>query len=354
MLQAVERRVSRPGIAVSLSAPGAASLSWQSVFECGIVRSIERRDEYHQRARGRSVHGGLAKRATYTDLVAHPVTPPSDPGTPKRTELIREGSLGEVACGDCVEGRKDCKACKGAGSHACHRHVECDMCRGGPDACWECDGTGHPRTHRVRRTASRPEGAAERAECTRCRRPEVACPRCLGERQVPCPRCQGAGQVTCEACMGQKRLRHEECGGTGVFTVWTEGVVTHTPDADELASGYPPLTRLRKGAWRTAELTAATEKLPDFVADAHRERLVPLLAVRDGEVRRRVTLRCLPVARVTIPGDPDHVFYAFPGNGDDGGIEVIRRPSRERVKALAWAAAAVVALAAVLTLTFVR
>ena len=154
MLQAVERRVSRPGATSRLTAPGAAALSWQSVFECRIVRSIERRDERRRRAKGRQ--SGLANRPTYTDLATHPVKPPADPAIPQRLELVQAGSVAEEPCGDCVEGKKDCDACGGRGGRDCPRHIECDTCHGGPDACWECDGTGHPRTRRARATRPRP------------------------------------------------------------------------------------------------------------------------------------------------------------------------------------------------------
>ncbi|MFF5189509.1 hypothetical protein ACFY30_38080 [Streptomyces sp. NPDC000345] len=350
VLRAVERRVSRPGVTTRLTVPGAAALSWQSVFACRIVRSIERRVERGRRVKGRP--SGLANRPTYTDLGAYPVKPPADPATPRRLELVREDSLAQEPCGDCVDGRKDCAACAGRGGRACPRHLECDACHGGPDACWECDGTGHPRTRRPRAARARPEDGRERAACKRCRRPDVACPKCLGERQITCTVCKGTGFAGCGACKGAKRLRHEECGGTGRFTVWTEGVVTHTPSVDEIPPVYPPFSKLKKGQWRTAELTGADAALPDFLEDVHLERAAPLLAVEEGEVARRVTLRHLPLARVELTSDPDRVYYAFPDL--TGGIEVIGRPSRQRLTALAWAAFALAALAAVVTLTVLR
>ncbi|MCX4762367.1 hypothetical protein OG562_15555 [Streptomyces sp. NBC_01275] len=354
ILQAVERFLSRRGVPVSrLADPGAAAVSWQSVLECRIVRSIERREERRIRVEGRrSGKRGVASGPTYTDLATHSVAPPADPATPHQVTLLREGSLTETECGDCAAGKQDCERCDGRGGHTCRRHVECDVCHGGPDACWECDGTGHPRTHRVRRTAPRPEDARERAECRRCKRPEVACPKCLGERQLPCPTCAGSGRVTCDACRGAKRLRHGECAGTGWFTEWTQGVVTHTPHTDELrTAAYPFLTRLRKGQWHYATLTAATDDLPDFLEDAHRKQLTPVLAVKKQEVRRRVDLRYLPVARVVITGEPDSVYYAYPGHT---AVKVLHRPSKDRVTALAWCVAAVIALVAVLWLTVWR
>ncbi|GAB7108619.1 hypothetical protein JCM4814A_69330 [Streptomyces phaeofaciens JCM 4814] len=343
LLQAVERYASRRGAVM-----GTASLTWQSVFECRIVRSIERREERQVRAKGRKRPGA----PTYTDLAAHPVTPPLDPGTRQEVVLVREGSPAEVECGDCVRGKRDCAACEGSGRRSCPRHVECAVCRGGPDACWECEGTGRPTTHRARRTAPRPEGAPERSACRRCERPEVACPGCLGERRVPCPACRGTGAVTCGTCRGARRLRHQECGGTGVFTEWTQGVVTHTPDTDQVkAARYPFLSRLRKGRWHAAELTRATDKLPDFLEDVHREQVEPLLARREGEVRRRVTLRHLPLVRVVFAAAPDSIYYAFPGRT---GVVVVHRPSRESVTGLAWSLGVLLVLIVVLLLTVWR
>ncbi|MFJ8104373.1 hypothetical protein [Streptomyces sp. NPDC096132] len=350
MLQAVERRVSRPGVTTRLTVPGAAALTWQSVFECRIVRSVERRTERRRRVKGRQ--SGLANRPTYTHLGTYPVAPPADPGAQRRLELVQEGSLAEEPCEDCVDGKRDCEACEGRGGRPCPRHIECDACHGGPDACWECDGTGHPRTKRSRAPRPRPEGAEARAACKRCRRADVACPKCLGERQVTCPVCKGTGTAGCGTCKGAKRLRHEECGGTGRFTAWTEGVVTHTPAAEELRPAYPPFSKLRKGQWRTAVLTSADDDLPDFLEDAHLKQAAPFLAVKEGEVGRRVTLRYLPLARVELRTDPDRVYYAFPEAS--GEIEVIGRPSRQRVTALAWAAFAVITLAALVTLTLLR
>lgn len=352
MLKAVERHVSRPGATAHLTVPGAAALTWQSVLECRVVRCIERRTERARKVKGK--HGSLAGRPTYTDLDAHPVTPPGDPGTARRVELVREGSQAEEPCGDCVDGKQECPGCAGRGGRRCARHVECDVCQGGPDACWECDGTGHPRTRRARPHRPRTEGAQERAACRRCRRPDVACPRCLGERQLKCPDCAGTGRAVCGACKGARRLRHETCGGTGRFTVWTEGVITHTPDSAGIRPVYPPLARLKAdgaGNWHTAVLTSPSGRLPDFLEESQVKRLLPLLVEKEGEVGRRVELRCLPLARVVVHADPDRVYYAFPGAA---GIEVIGRPSRQRLTALAWAAFAVAALVAAVSMTVLR
>ncbi|MFF8971463.1 hypothetical protein [Streptomyces sp. NPDC014995] len=355
VLQAVERYLARHRITTRLSVPGAASLAWRSVLECQVHRSIERRKERPQQAKGpRGRNKDIADRPSYTDLDAYPVEPPADPSRPQVVRLVREGSLDEVACEGCVGGRKDCDTCEGRGGTDCPAWVECEVCRGGPDACWECDGTGTPRTRRAR-TATRPrrEGAPARAaRCRRCDGADVACPKCSGEWKWRCPTCKGKGLAPCDTCKGAKRVTHRGCDGTGRLTVWTEGVITHTPDLDRLEPVYPRFSRLKTGQWRTAELTSATGELPDFLEDAHLKQVTPLLAVKEREVRRRVRLRYLPLARVQASADPHHVYYAFPALSGD--IEVIRRFSRRRLVALAWAAVAVAVVAVVVTVTVLR
>ncbi|MFF3844664.1 hypothetical protein [Streptomyces sp. NPDC002328] len=355
VLRAVERRMTRYKITADLSAPGAATVSWPSVLECRIHRSLEKRREEPGRAKGpRSANQRVADRPTYTDLHANPVTPPDDPATARRIDLVREGTLDETACDGCTDGRKDCDACKGRGGRDCPAWIECEVCEGGPDACWECDGTGTPRTRRPRASARpRPEGARPRAaQCKRCAAADVACPNCAGEWKWKCPACKGKGRITCGECKGARRLPHQPCGATGRLTVWTAGVITHTPATDELKPVYPPFSRLKSGRRLTAELNAAGDELPDFLDDVHRKRLARLLAEQDREVRRRVSLSYLPLARVESPADPRRVYYAFPAA--TGGIEVIDRFSRQRVSAFAWTAAAVVALAVVVAVTVLR
>ncbi|MFJ1974756.1 hypothetical protein ACIO93_39715 [Streptomyces sp. NPDC087903] len=356
MLQAVEEKAARYGVHTSLSAPGAAYLVWQSVFECRVVRSIRSEEETAKRVKGRPK--GIAGRPTYTDLAGHPVEPPADPANSGRVELVKDGSLGEEPCGDCVEGRRDCPVCEGQGGRKCARYVECETCHGGPDACWECNGTGHPRTRRARTAARpRPQGAEQRAACRRCKRADVACPTCLGQRERECMTCRAKGFVTCQTCKGAKRVRDEACGGTGLFTVWTEGAVIHTPDRDEVKRPAPLALKLRtdaNGAWSRSRMTGVGEELPDYLEDAHRKEILPRLAAREREVRRHVTLRYLPLARVEVHADPDRVYYAFPG---PAGIEVQGLPSKRRVAhltALTSAALALVALVTVVAVFVVR
>ncbi|MEU3276188.1 hypothetical protein [Streptomyces antibioticus] len=100
ILKAVERHIARRGGGVHVTA---ADLSWQSLFDCQVLRSIERREETPRKEKGRRT--GPARQPTYTDLDAYTVPPPAHPGLAKRYELVREGSLDEPACPDCEDGR---------------------------------------------------------------------------------------------------------------------------------------------------------------------------------------------------------------------------------------------------------
>jgi hypothetical protein len=353
ILKAVERHISQHGAPVDLSGPGAAKISWRSLFEFHVFRSIEKR--YEQQAREKGRYKDVATRETYTDLDAYPVAPPADPARTYRTRLVREGTIDEELCGGCVGGKKTCGACKGRGGMSCPPHVECEGCHGSVDTCWECDGTGTPRTRRAR-AGSRPRGpdAQERAACRRCKRRDVACPKCRGETMVTCPDCDGTASMPCQECGGAKRVVHNPCGGTGRFTVWTEGIIAHTPDPDEVKLPGPQFTWLKTdslGEKMRAELTGVTEKLPDFLEDVHRELVVPRLPAKKGEIRRRMTFDYLPLARVEVLAHPDRVYYAFPATT---GIEVAGRPNKQRVTALAWATVAVAALVTVVSLTVLR
>ncbi|KUN92348.1 hypothetical protein [Streptomyces resistomycificus] len=346
MLEAVEAHVVRRGVTTRLTAPGTADLTWQPLLDFRVVRCVETRGERPMRRPGGP--GEVADRPTYTDVRTHRVHPPADPGRHEVHLLVRRGSLDEVPCDGCRDGSNECGACDGRGRRDCPRFVDCSGCQGGPDSCWECEGTGRPRTRRATRPrhpyATTLGERPARTTCKRCRIPDVACPKCRGRRQLDCPACDKAGYVECEQCAGTRRVTHQECEGTGRFTEWTEGWVHHTPHHDkERRLGRLDLRRPTGGlgAWRTAELTSATDKLPDDLDDAHRELITPRLAVREGEVARRVTLRHLPLAHVRVHADPHRDYYAFPSHT---GIEVVARPTGERVRHFAAITAAVVVL----------
>ncbi|MFD8030918.1 hypothetical protein ACFV3F_19615 [Streptomyces sp. NPDC059717] len=350
LLQAVGEHVARHGISVLLTSPGAAHLSWQSLLDCRIVRSVEERSEREMRTTGR--RRDIAERPAYTDLASHPVETPADPVTPLRLELVREGSLGEVSCEGCEGGRRTCGRCTGNGRLACEKFVSCDGCGGGIDACWECDGTGRPR-RRGNLTGSRPVDGPQRARCSRCHRPDAACPKCLGKGRVDCPACRASGFVECSACRGEGRVKHTECAGTGLFTTWTGAVISRTADQRKVEEAAPLHIRSATdgaGAWRRSVLTGVTDKLPDDLEPVHRTLIEGHLALAKNEVGRRVTIRYLPLARVTVHADPDRVYFAFPSST---GIKVVERPSKQRVVRFSAIASTAVAVAVLLLLLVV-
>jgi hypothetical protein len=311
------------------------------------VRSVEARSESAMKVHGR--RGDIAERPTYTDLATYPVDPPADPGTEQRLELVREGSLEEVACEGCEGGRRTCGRCGGSGRLACDEFVKCAGCGGGIDACWECDGTGRPRSHR--RTAQpRPADGPQRARCSRCHRPDAACPKCLGRGRTECTVCRASGFVECPACRGAGRLRHGECAGTGLFTTWTGAVISRTPEVRRVEQPAPLYIRQwadGAGDWRRTVLTSVTDKLPDDLEPEHSAMITHHLAPGPNEVSREVTVRHLPLARVTAHADPDHVYFVFPSRT---GIKVVERPSKQRVVRFTAIASTVVAVAVLVLL----
>ncbi|MEU6352260.1 hypothetical protein ABZ896_23530 [Streptomyces sp. NPDC047072] len=358
ILEAVGAHAGRRGIAAGASDPGVAVLSWQTLLDFRIVRSVETRGERAMRQPG-TRREELADRPTYTSISSHRITPPADPSRTEVWLLVRRASLGEEWCEDCDGGTNLCGACGGRGGRECPRFVDCPACHGGPDSCWECEGTGRSRSRRPAhlRPGTTPADRAARVRCERCRTSDAACPKCRGRRQLDCPDCGKSGYVQCGVCAGTKRVTHQECEGTGRFTVWTEGWIHQNPHHEkERRLGRLDLRRTtaNAGRWQETVLRTATDKLPDDLDEADRTLLTPYLARRDGEVARHATLRRLPLAHVTLPADPHHVYYAFPTHS---GIEVTTRPTGERVRyfaVIAAASVAVVALVAILATLLLR
>lgn len=191
------------------------------------------------------------------------------------------------------------------------------------------------------------EAPAGRTTCVKCRKPRTACPECLGRGTKKCPQCDDTGFRVCPVCEGERSTEHTPCGGTGLVTLWTGGSVRQAPERTSLKrpEQAPPL-RVRQqtgraGAWERDILTSAGDPLPDGLDPAHAEAVEPVLAVRQGEVARRVDIARLQLAAVTIPDDPDHVFYVFPGHD---GPQVLPVWSRRRSLRVAAVVAGVVVL----------
>ncbi|MGW3243126.1 hypothetical protein [Streptomyces sp. NPDC001070] len=352
MLQALARHLSLDGGALRLDAPGSADLAWHSILDCRIRRTTETRRETARTEKGRK---DLSALPTYTHIAGYRPGPPGDHGTVRRIELVREGSVRHNAC-ECGNGEWACRRCEGRGRLPCDPTTACADCRG-LGSCAECDGTGKPRPrHRNRdrdrdraaETASRT--APKRVRCAKCRRPEAACPTCAGRGRTECPQCKGTGLVDCPKCKGGGTVRHDACAGSGFITTWVGGVVEQRShwEAVRRPRKRPPFPVRRRtartGQWREAVLTG-DDPLPNGLDATHAQALTPRLAPRTGEVHRKVILRHLPLARITVPTDPDRVFYAFPG---PTGIEVLPLPSRHRVARFLAITAAALAAAALL------
>ncbi|MEU1617258.1 hypothetical protein ABZ479_08105 [Streptomyces sp. NPDC005722] len=356
MLQALARHLSAAGGAVRPEASAGADLSWHSVLDCRIRRTTETRKETARTEKGRK---DLSALATYTHLAGHRPGPPAEHGSLRRIELVREGSVRHNTC-ECGNGAWVCKRCEGRGRLPCDPTTACPDCRG-LESCAECDGTGRPRP----RTKDRDQGRAaqatasgtvpRRVRCAKCRRPDAACPTCAGRARTKCPQCSGSGLVDCPTCKGDGTVAHEACGGSGVVTTWVGGVIEQRSHEELVRRPRrrPPFPVRRRtarlGRWRKAVLTG-DDPLPGDLDAAHAEALAPYLSVRAGEAHRRIVLRHLPLARITVPTDPDRVHYAFPGAD---GVEVLTLPSRRRVAYGLVIAAAVLVVAVLLLVLLV-
>ncbi|MEU9862979.1 hypothetical protein AB0D99_19125 [Streptomyces sp. NPDC047971] len=353
ILRAVELHLSGRGTQTSLSAPGAARITWHSILDGEVVRSLETRSEAPREKPGRV---DLSDLPEYTDLAGHDIPPPSDPAARETLELVRRGSVRQRTCA-CGNGRWRCQLCQGSKRRRCEPTRPCTACSG-TDPCVRCHGTGRPQGRPPANRGARTSD--ERVDCVRCDKPAAACPACLGRGTAKCPDCAGKGSVTCEDCGGKGTVEHAACGGTGSLTTWTGAVVERRGDKEpvRMPEQRPPvLVRQRaEGAGRWAEAVLDEGgKLPADLDPAHVAALTPRLARRDGEVARRVVLRHLPLARVEVPADPDRVFYVFPGRTAE--IEVFPYLSPQRIRhvlTLGSAAVGLVLLGLFLVLTLTR
>jgi hypothetical protein len=345
-LRAVEREIAERGGSVDLRAEGTYRLTWHSLLHCLVVRSVETRGEVEREEKGGK---DLSDRTFYEDLYDHPVPPPADPRRSQRLELVREGSVREEECA-CDGGREPCRRCDGRERIPCEESVACPDCRH-TLCCLACEGTGRRRRARIpedrEADGDRP---VKRIACARCRAPEAACPHCRGGGRTTCALCGGKGSVPCPKCGGEGTAEHGDCGGAGVRTFWTEGVVERRPHKDpvRLPEKRPPLPVRRRAAGRGDWLDAVLgpgDRLPGGLDPVHRAAVEPRLAVRKGEVARRVEIRSLPLARIAVDSVPDRVFYAFPGRS---GTEAVAVPSRRRMTGIAAAAVCATTLCAVL------
>ncbi|MCX4791073.1 MULTISPECIES: hypothetical protein [unclassified Streptomyces] len=340
ILEAIARHIGRPGQGPRLTG---ADIARQPMLDLRIVRCLETRTTREESRPGTYDTSG---RPMYEgDLRDHPVEPPKDPAVSRTVELVLRGSVRTVPCG-CDGGRQPCSRCRATGKLRCDIGPVCPACKG-VDPCTWCDGTGKRRKDRVGVEPAREDPAAGRTACVKCRKPRTACPECQGWGAKKCPRCDDTGFRPCPVCEGERTAAHTPCDGTGLITLWTAGSVKQAPDRAllKLPDPAPPLrVRQQTGradVWERVTLVSAGDPLPEGLDPAHIKAVGSALVPRQREVARRVDIRWLPLAAVTIPDDPDHVFYVFPGRE---GAEVLPIWSRRRSLRVAAVVAVVVVL----------
>ncbi|WP_411077116.1 hypothetical protein [Streptomyces sp. cmx-10-25] len=346
VLAAVRRRLQECGKA-GRALPEGADITRHLLLAGKILRCVETRTEKER------FHQGfidLSDRPVYASgLQWHRIPPPEDPTIGTTLRLVRRGSVEDRTC-DCGNGLVACERCKGDGELPCAPARACGECHG-IAACLWCDGTGR-RSHRShdRGTADH-AGREGRVTCGRCGTREAACAGCGGRGRTTCTRCGGSGSRACPDCDRAGTVPHRRCSGTARTVTWTEGVVTRRPVVEKVAVSSPALPY---GAWRSARGhgdwtdVRVVGRRDSLARDVDREVagiLEPLLLPREGEVSRRITLRHLSLARVTLASHPHRVFFVVPA---PDGPRVAVWPSGKRVRLIAAvASAALLALAVV-------
>ncbi|MFC8586018.1 hypothetical protein ACFUGD_15905 [Streptomyces sp. NPDC057217] len=328
--------------------PEEADISRHLLIEGEILRSVETRTEEER------FHQGfidLSDRPVYrSGLDRHRIPPPEDPGVETTLFLVRRGSVDDRAC-DCGNGTVACERCKATGELSCPPAKACGDCHG-IAACLWCDGTGRRSRPSRDRVGAGQAGREGRVTCGRCGTREAACAGCGGRGRTTCARCGGSGSRACPDCDRAGTVPHRRCGGTARTVTWTEGVVTRRPVVDKVKVSTPVLPY---GAWRSArahgdwtdvrvvgERASLARDVDTRVAGILEPRLLP----REDEVGRRVTLRHLSLARVTLASHPHRVFFVVPAPG--GPPHVAVWPSEKRARLIgAVALAALVALVVV-------
>jgi hypothetical protein len=343
ILEAVAQHTARPGQGSHLRRTG-ATVSSVPMLNLRIVRSVVSRTKESRRKPGRF---DVSDRITYEgDLDGYQVDPPKDPAQRQKTKLVQSGSVKSMPC-TCDGGRRPCSRCSESGQLPCDPGSKCPECQG-VDPCTWCDGTGKPPPGPAKKApapghpSDRSTPDVARTTCLLCRRPGTACPTCRGQGFKNCPRCKGKGSRDCPNCAGKGSKKHEECDGTGTWTVWTEGLVEHTPQRVSLTLPKPQLSprvrqrTARSGAWDKVTLSAAGDTMPDGLDPTHLKAVDAALAPHPDEAARRAEISWLPLATVTLPEDPGHIFFVFPGKQE---LEVLTVWSRDRTLHVTAAAA---------------
>ncbi|KOX19774.1 MULTISPECIES: hypothetical protein [unclassified Streptomyces] len=346
VLAAVRRGLQERGEA-GQALPEEADISRHLLLDGKILRSVETRTEEER------FHQGfidLSDRPVYRSSIhAHRIPPPEDPASETTLELVRRGSVDDRSC-DCGNGLVACERCKGVGELPCVPARACGDCHGIAGCLW-CDGTGRRgRQSRDRGDAGR-AGREGRVTCGQCGTREAACAGCGGRGKITCARCDGTGSRACPDCDRAGTVPHRRCGGTARTVTWTEGVITRSPFVVKVKVSTPVLPY---GAWRSARdhgdwtdvrVVGERSSLARDVEERVAGILEPWLTPHEGEVGRRVTLRHLSLARVTLASQPHRVFFVVPAHD---GPYVAVWPSEKRARLIG-----AVALAALVTLVVV-
>ncbi|MFC8895992.1 CCHC-type zinc finger protein [Streptomyces cinereoruber] len=346
VLAAVRRRVEERGGAGRVP-PGGADITRHLLIEGRVLRCVETRTEeerFHQGAID------LSDRPVYgSDLDSYRIPPPEDPASETTLRLVRRGSVDDRSC-DCGNGVVACERCKGRGELPCVPAEACGGCQG-VAACLWCDGTGHRSRRTYGRLNTGPQTRAGRVTCGRCGTANAACADCRGRGRNTCARCGGSGSRACPDCGRAGTVPHRRCGGTARIVTWTEGVVTRSPLVVKVKISSPDLpygawkSARDHGAWTDVRVVGPRSTLARDTAGDVAAALEPWLVPHEGEVSRRVALRHLSLARVTLASDPHRVFFVVPGRD---GPHVAAWPSGGRVRLIAAVAlAALVALVVV-------
>ncbi|MFJ3813311.1 hypothetical protein [Streptomyces sp. NPDC090056] len=346
VLAAVRRRVEERGGTGPFS-PGEAVVTRHLLIEGRVLRSLETRAEEERFHQG---FVDLSDRPVYgSALDSYRIPPPEDPAVETTLRLVRRGSVDDRPC-DCGNGLVACDRCKGSGELPCVPAEACGGCQGVASCLW-CDGTGR----RSRPTYGRPDagqqGRVGRVRCGQCGTANSACADCGGRGRTTCVRCGGSGSRACSDCDRTGTVPHRRCGGTARTVTWTEGVVTRSPLDVKVRIASPDLpygawkSARDHGAWTDVRVVGARSVLARDTDGEVAGTLEPWLVRHEGEVARRVTLRHLSLARVTLASDPHRVFFVVPGHD---GPHVAAWPSGNRVRLIAAVAlAALVALVVV-------
>ncbi|MFH8926325.1 hypothetical protein ACH4D4_04650 [Streptomyces pristinaespiralis] len=325
-----------------------ARIEHQPLLDCTITRCIESRTTGEET---RPAPFDLSGRPVVDDLDAYRQDPPKDPRRRETVRIVLDGSVREVPCHDCSNGKQQCPNCKGTGRLHCEPQVPCTDCKS-VTSCTKCRGRGGSRKAPV--TPAAPQKVKQpgvRVDCALCDASGTACPRCLGWGKTLCTDCGGDGKVPCRHCQGRGRWRCDTCAGKGRLTVWRGATITRAPENEELTPPPPRApwivrSRLRsRGTWRET-VVGPKDRLPADLAAHHRSAIErSLVGKRKGEVTRQVSIRHLPLARVVLSDVQDRVYYVYPGVSRP---RVTWIPSRRWVSRVAAGAAAALTTAVLL------